>query len=525
MSTVSKAITTDLVEAIKNSAAELAAEAPDTYKLCRYADLRIEVTEEKHAGSENGTSKYAFEDSHIACGIRVLAGDSTVAPGYFGQMLGKADLPRLAQTLASGLKRAYARAVANAREKARIRDKYKDLGEALSDTRLAPVEVQHDTVKAEYAIDPRQVCLDDMVRYVTEVSRAVQDVDEQLKYNAVSAVTLVTRELFASSEGACIDQSFALTKGSVHVVAVSETGDQELSDTVGHQRGWEVVTEGIVEEYIRNLDLLTFSTNLARDAVKLAHAPPLRSSDKDVAVVTDPHFNALLAHEIIGHPTELDRALKMETAYAGRSWLLRALNDTMVGKAVASALVTAYSDPSLPGFGHYKYDHEGTPGRKVVHIEKGIFKGFMNNRQTAAILNVPPNGSCMATEAHLVPLVRMSTTVFAGGARAPEDIIREVDKGYYVVGHRIPSIAESRENFRISAQKVYEIRNGQIGQLYRGGGIMADTKTFLMKVDAVGRDFRLFPISNCGKGQPMQGRRLGNGGPTLRSRAHLTGPA
>src|SRR5256885_13357911 len=107
---------------------------------------------------------------------------------------------------------------------------YTTLFRSLSDTRLAPVEVQRDTVKAEYAIDPRQVCLDDMVRYVTEVSRAVQDVDEQLKYNAVSAVTLVTRDLFASSEGACIDQSFALTKGSVHVVAVSETGDQERSE-------------------------------------------------------------------------------------------------------------------------------------------------------------------------------------------------------------------------------------------------------------------------------------------------------
>ncbi len=525
MPTIPKSITTDLVDAIKNTAAELTAEALDQHKLCRYADLRIEVTEEKYAGSENGTPKYASEDSAFACGIRVLAGDGAIAPGYFGQVLGKADLPRLAKTLAAGLEHAYERAVASAREKARIRDKYKDLGEALSDTRLAPVEVHRDTVKAEYAIDPRQVHLEDMVRYVTEVSRAVQDVDEQLKYNAVGAVTLVARELFTSSEGACIDQCYALTKGSVHVVAISETGDQELSDTIGHQRGWEIVTEGVVEEYIRNLDLLTFSTNLARDAVKLAHVLPLRNSDKDVVVVTDPHFNALLAHEIVGHPTELDRALKMETAYAGRSWLLRALNDTMVGKPVASPLVTAYSDPSLPGFGHYKYDHEGTPGRKVVHIEKGIFKGFMNNRQTAAILNVPPNGSCMATEAHLVPLVRMSSTVFAAGTHVPEDIIREVDKGYYVVGHRIPSIAESRENFRISAQKVYEIRNGQIGQLYRGGGIMADTKTFLMKVDAVGRDFRLFPIPNCGKGQPMQGRRLGNGGPTLRSRAHLTGPA
>src|SRR5207247_9528727 len=104
-------------------------------------------------------------------------------------------------------------------------------------------------------------------------------------------------------------------------------------------------------------------------------------------------------------------------------------------------------------------------------------------------------------------------------------IIREVEKDDYGVRQRILCIAESRENNRITDQKVYEMLNEQIEQLYRGGGIMADTKTFLMKVDAVGRDFRLFPISNCGKGQPMQGRRLGNGGPTLRSRAHLTGPA
>ena len=525
MPTALKTISTDLVEAIKKSAAEFTADAPSGYKFCRYADLRIEVIEEKQAGAENGAPKYSAEDSLLAVGIRVLAGDGVIAPGYFGQALGTADLPQFTKKLAAGMKHAYERAVANARQKAHARSKYKDLGESLYDTRLAPIETHRDTVKADYAIDPRRVRIEDMVRYVTEISRAVQDVDEQLQYNAVSAGTLFSRELFTSSEGACIDQSFALTSGGTYVVAVSETGDQELSDTIGHQRGWEVITEGIVEEHIRNLDLLTFSTNLARDAVKLANSPPLRNSDKEVVVVTDPHFNALLAHEIIGHPTELDRALKMETAYAGRSWLLRSLRDTMIGKKIASPLVTAYSDPSLPGFGHYKYDHEGTPGKKVVHIEKGVFKGFMNSRQTAAILGVPPNGSCVATEAHLVPLVRMSTTVFGAGTHAPEDIIRGVDKGFYVVGHRIPSIAESRENFRISAQKVYEIRNGQLGQLYRGGGIMADTKDFLMKVDAMGRDFRLYPIPNCGKGQPMQSRRLGNGGPTIRSRARLAGLA
>ncbi len=44
-----------------------------------------------------------------------------------------------------------------------------------------------------------------------------------------------------------------------------------------------------------------------------------------------------------------------------------------------------------------------------------------------------------------------------------------------------------------------------------------------MNVDAVGNDFRLFAIPNCGKGQPMQTKRMSNGGPTMRSRARLTG--
>jgi TldD protein len=71
--------------------------------------------------------------------------------------------------------------------------------------------------------------------------------------------------------------------------------------------------------------------------------------------------------------------------------------------------------------------------------------------------------------------------------------------------------------------KVYEIKRGELGELFCNGGITADTKDYLMKVDAVGNDFRLYPIPNCGKGQPMQSKRVGNGGPTMRSRARLAG--
>ena len=292
----------------------------------------------------------------------------------------------------------------------------------------------------------------------------------------------------------------------------------------GHQRGWEILTDGYNNGPIVLPNFIDFCSKLGADAAEVAAAPPLKPPDKDVVVVTDPHFNTLLVHEVVGHPSELDRALKYETAYAGRSWFLNSLEDNQIGQQIASPLVTAFSDPLMEGYGSFKYDHEGTPPRRAYIIRDGVLEEFLNNRQTAAIMGVPPNGSARATEAHLVPLIRMTNTVFAPGQQEPSDIIAEVDSGYYISGHRTPSIAESRENFRITAVKVYEIKNGQLGQLYRDGGITSDSRSYFTSIDAVGNDLRVNPIPNCGKGQPMQAKRMSNGGPTMRGIAKLTGP-
>jgi TldD protein len=117
----------------------------------------------------------------------------------------------------------------------------------------------------------------------------------------------------------------------------------------------------------------------------------------------------------------------------------------------------------------------------------------------------------------------MSNTFVMPGESDPGAIIADVDRGYYVCGSAIPSIAESRENFRISARRVYEIEHGRIGRLYRAGSVIADSRQFFLNIDAIGNDLRLIAIPNCGKGQPMQVKRMSNGGPTLRSRARLGG--
>jgi len=514
-------ISTDLIERVAPMVRDLVTSRSRTH--LRYADIRLEVIEGKYAAAENGDPKGAGEDATMGFGVRVLAGEAMAAPGYFGRGLGEADIPDLERVLAEGLEAAYRRAMANAEWKTQARGKFGPLGESLADTRLHPVRVCRDTVSAVYEMDPRSMDLGEMTRFTREISRRVKDSHTRIGYNYISTMTQLARELFASSEGALIDQSFALTQGMCYVVANGVGNSQEVYDVLGHQRGWEILLRGVNDPLMSFPPFPEFALAIARESVELCEAPPLPSLEGEVTVVTDPHYNTLVSHEIIGHPAELDRGLKMETAYAGRSWLLRGLDDTQVGRQIASPLVTAYSDPALPGYGHYAYDHEGTPARRVTHIDGGVFRGFMNSRQTAAIFGGEPNGHWKATEASLIPLVRMSTTVFAGGDRDPAEIIGEVDHGYYLVGHKTPSIAESRENFRISARKVYEIDNGRLGRLYRDGGIMADSRDYLTNVDAVGRDFRLYPIPNCGKGQPMQTRKLGNGGPTMRSRAIITG--
>ena len=515
-----------LISQNKDKLSNMILEAKSRLQDCFYVDLRVAVSEEQQAVAQDGMMKSSIRDYSLSYGLRVIAGKQMRAPGYYGQTLGAADRDNLSGIIGDGLSQAYERAIANSKLKSERRSHWQSLGQSLHSMELAPVEICQATVPGVYKINPVEISLGEVNGLARDVSKAVVSHDRRVKLSQVGIQTSLTRELFVSSEGTAVDRTHALTQGLCLVVAVGNSGVQQMHyDCLGHQRGWEILTDGFDEDLMQSKPLMGFALDLGSDCVSLSEARPCPSSGKDVVVVTDPHYNTLLVHEIIGHPTELDRALKLETAYAGRSWFFRNLEENMLGKRVASPLVSAFSDPLLQGYGHYEYDDEGTPVKRVMHIDRGIFCGFMNSRQTAAVLGASPNGHFKAIDAAFVPLIRMSTTAFGNGERDPKGIISEIDHGYYLVGHRIPSISESRENFRITARKVFEIRNGQLGEMFRDGGMMGNTKDYLMSVDAVGNDLRIRAIFNCGKGQPMQAKKLGNGGPTIRARARLVGGA
>jgi TldD protein len=516
----------DLFEAIgflkRRGPAELAKMA-NAGRAAIDAALRFEVVFRRGASAENGTPRRASEQEQAAIGLSVIAGaPQAIGFGYSGIEIGHAalDPDKLMGAVRAAFKAAHERARLSARRNAAL------MREHLArhgDGAWIPMPPSHAEIPASYARDPRAVTNAELAGLVLEASRSVAQLGHEVVFNAAGAFTELRHELFMDSAGALIFQGFAFSQADCYVVAQSGEGYHEVHDTIGQQRGLECLTEGWLEQPMANPDLMTFALEMGREARMVAAAPPLKPPDKEVVVVTDPHFNALLSHEIVGHPCEADRALKMEAGYAGRSWMVRSLADNEIGRRIGSPLISACSDPGLRGYGHYDYDHEGTPGRRVVHIDRGIFNAFLNSRATAAIMGVEPNGSVRASEVQYAPLIRMSNTYFMPGDSPPEQIIGEVEHGYYVCGNRIPSIAESRESFRISARRIYEIDHGRLGKLFRSGSVMGGSKDFFMHVDAVGNDLRLIAIPNCGKGQPMQVKRMGNGGPTLRSRARLAG--
>ncbi len=519
-----QAITVETLDSVRANLADLVVSKSKTLPGLVHCDLRVQVKEEKGATAENGHEQASAEDTSFDFGVRVISGQREGAAGYYGSVLGESDLPNIERIIWEGIRQAHGRARASARLKGVTRRRYPGLGDSIGSTKLAPIEVAQATVPATFTQDPRTVPLSETVKMAVDGCKALQGRSGDIIYSATSAVTFLLRELFLSSEGADIDQSFAQTEGFAFVMCGGEAGNYELYDFTGHQRGWEILTEGYDNGTIVLPNYIDFCKKLGSDAAETAAAPPLKPPDGEVVVITNPHFNTLLVHEVVGHPSELDRALKYETAYAGRSWFLNDLEDNQVGRQIASPLVSAFSDPLMEGYGSFQYDHEGTRPKRAYIIRDGVLEEFLNNRQTAAIMGAEPNGSARATEARLVPLIRMTNTIFSPGDRDPGSIIAEVDSGYYIEGHRTPSISESRENFRITAVKVYEIKNGQLGQMYRDGGITSDSRDYFMSIDAVGNDLRVNPIPNCGKGQPMQAKRMSNGGPTMRGVARLTGP-
>ena len=346
--------------------------------------------------------------------------------------------------------------------------------------------------------------LEDIIKIGLEADEIISNTPKIIK-SIVNPWFTINSKYFVNTEGSEILQNFTDTVIDMVATAHDSGITQSVNITEGGRGGLEQLT---------NKNKIQHSANeIALKASELTLAKPVK--EENATIVMNPDFVSLLTHEILGHPSEADRVLGKEMAWAGGAWWKNKL-----GEKIGSENLNVFDDPTIKeSLGWYQFDDEGVETKKTTLVEKGVLKNHMQNRETAINFDTEPTGNMRATNYRFMPLIRMACTCIGNGDRNANEIIKDVKHGYLISNMKIPSIDMKRYNWSISCQYAQRIENGEITDLLRDVIVMGTAPKFFESIDACGNDFTVRPITNCGKGDPMQSMIMGNGGPTIRGTA------
>ena len=313
----------------------------------------------------------------------------------------------------------------------------------------------------------------------------------------------INSKYFVSTEGSEILQNFTDVVIDMSATAHENGLTQSINITEGGRGG--------IEQIEKNDKCQIRARQISEKASQLIDAKPV--NEQKSTVVMNPDFVSLLTHEILGHPSEADRVLGKEMAWAGGAWWKDKL-----GEKIGSYHLNVFDDPTIKeSLGWYYFDDEGVKTQKTTLVKNGILENHMQNRETAEIFCSHSSGNMRATDYRFVPLIRMACTCIEPGNWNVNEMIQEINDGYLISNMKIPSIDMKRYNWSISCQYAQKIENGEITDLLRDVIVMGTAPEFFESIDACGNDFTVRPITNCGKGDPMQSMIMGNGGPSIRA--------
>jgi TldD protein len=386
---------------------------------------------------------------------------------------------------------------------------------------LAPVTPATGHWDGPCAIDPFAVALEERLEHLFAAVAAMRGDPRIVRAQATAALTRTTKAL-ATSDGTAVTQTSTTCGAGIEATAV---GDGELQTrTYPSAHGGTVAAAGW--EHVLGLDLVAHAPRVAAEAIELLTAPECPEGRR--TLVLHGEQLALQLHESIGHALELDRMLLGEASYAGTSWVQPA--DLTSGLRYGSDRLHVSADATLPGgLGSFGWDDEGVPGTRTMLVEGGTLRAALSDRQSAAAVGLERSGGCARAEGFArQPIVRMTNvSVEPGDAGSLADLIADTDDGLYLESNRSWSIDDRRWQFQFATEVAREIRGGELGTLYRNPSYAGITPQFWGALDAVcGRDeWRLWGLTNCGKGEPGQVMAVSHGTSPARFRDVQVGVA
>jgi TldD protein len=455
-----------------------------------YADIRIVTVKDENITMKRGNLERMEIGAQVGFGIRCISDGGWGFAGSYDLTIG--EVGRVAQLAAR-----IARASGATRK---------------SPVELVPIEAAQDSYETPVKKDPFDVSTEEKLALLV-------DVDKQLSEHSPETIKITSADfrghsedkVFGSTEGAYITQRIVFCGGGFSCTAVKPGTTPQRRSYPGSFRG-DFATSGY--EYFESLDLLGNVSRIAEEAIALTDAKHCPS--EKTTLLVDGHQLMLQIHESTGHPTELDRALGTEAAFAGTSFMTP---EKLGVLKYGSEHVTLTSDSTLKGgLGTFGYDDEGVKAKRVDLVKNGIFVNYQSSRETAALIGMKESSAGMRADSpQKLPLIRMVNINLEPSGWKRDEIIEDTKKGILMSTNKSWSIDDKRLNFQFGTEIAWEIVNGEIGRVLRNPTYTGITPQFWGSMDASSKDdWRLWGTPNCGKGQPGQVMYVGHGCGTAR---------
>lgn len=338
--------------------------------------------------------------------------------------------------------------------------------------------------------DPAAVPLDRKVALVKEAEALARSHGETLKPGALRQVAIgygdSTQSVWIASaevrEGGCHAtlcediRTQGVLRASVTAGegALLQTGYQAL----GESRGFELFSPERVASTVKEA---------VRLAIQALNAQPAPAGT--FPVILSSSAGGTMIHEACGHGLEADLALAGMSAFAGK-----------LGQKVAAEGVTIIDDGTLPHKrGSQAMDDEGVPVQRVVLIENGVLKQYLQSRKTARRMDEAPTGNGRRESYRHLPIPRMRNTFLAPGSEAPEAILRDLDRGLLVKHMGGGQVDTVTGNFVFQVTEGYWVEGGQVKHPIRNATLSGCGPEVLQQLTRIGSDLHHFDIGTCGK--------------------------
>jgi TldD protein len=372
---------------------------------------------------------------------------------------------------------------------------------------LSPKEAVSGEYSTEVKTDPFEVPLADKIALLMSANENMAKTEGLTRCGA--ALDFRREDvIFSDSDGSYISQRFYQSGGGVYAIADSQKRSYGNILRAGY-------------EAIEGFKLPERSIDIAKEALELSKAEDCPEGEFDLLIM--PSQMHLQIHESVGHPTELDRVLGSEAAFAGASFLSPddIGKNLQYGSEHVSIVADAINARNDQGIGNFGFDDEGVPAQNVTLIDKGIFANFQSSRDNASVVGQNSHGMGISDGWANLPIVRMTNISLEPGGFTLDQLISGIDEGFLLETNKSWSIDDKRINFQFACELAREIKGGKLtGKIFKNPIYTGKTTEFWGSCDGVASsDFReMIGVPNCGKGQPMQMMRCGHASSPARFR-------